>query len=65
MNNYFANIEAIAHGKGSSQARNEGCLVHKEGYEEKPDWAGLMTLWMREQKKNKIVAGKNPAAWIK
>ena len=25
MDNYFANINAIARGKGSSQARDEGC----------------------------------------
>ena len=46
MNNYFANIEAIAHGKGSSQARDEGCGIcwqEIEEEEKKPDWDG----WFR------------------
>ena len=30
MDNYFANINAIARGKGSSQARYEGCQMCKE-----------------------------------
>ena len=34
MNNYFANIEAIASGKGSPQARDEGCQMCQGAGEE-------------------------------
>ena len=44
MNNYFANLEAIARGKGSPQARDEGCLICEE--EEEADWEGY---WRRRK----------------